>query len=350
MIDRHAKAAAAILALVGLAAADAPRVTGYVTGTCSKDFNYPASGTSSDYNYYEGKEASFQLNAAHATFTGNDVGGANYVIDVDAGTDALKNPGSLSLGSGYAIDLQQAYVAVPFGKTPLGIQAGRFYTSEGIEVQNSGFNPTITRGLLFGQMECINHTGAILTADFGKHLNLAAGAVNGWNNWTVPSVDGLPMAYARIYASAGDPLSATLSGYYGSSASLNGSRDDFLSLDLTGISRLTSTLDLNFQGNYQFRGAGAPELDTKLSGAGIQPLLHLDNAQLGFRYELFYKDLKGKEVTINSLSLAPGFRFTASTLMRVEYRVDIGAEKDFQADSHKNRADQVVTVELNHMF
>jgi len=36
--------------------------------------------------------------------------------------------------------------------------------------------------------------------------------------------------------------------------------------------------------------------------------------------------------------------------MRVEYRVDIGAEKDFQADGHKNRADQVVTVELNHMF
>lgn len=375
-LDRYAKAGAMALALASLTMADGPKFTGYVTSTWNKDLNSPASGaysnlptTAGPINYYGGKEASFQMNAAHLNVTGGDAGTATYVIDLDAGTDAQHNVGVINTGSGYAIDLQQAYIAVPFGKTPVGLQAGKFYTSEGIEVLNSGLNPTITRGLLFGQSECVAHTGAILTFKANDQLNVAVGGVNGWDMWTTSKDDGIPMLYGKVGLAFGDPLAGTLSAYWGP---YGVGRSKLTSVDFTGVTKVVKGLDLNFQANYLSKGQGYSITDiepnptntgfdtvtmtTDLTniGFGIQPLYHVSDAiQVGVRYEFLNSDPKdGKSTTVQTVALAPGYKLTPATLIRAEYRIDFASEKVFENDKgvYNKKVDQAITAELNYTF
>lgn len=362
-LDRYAKAGAMALALASLTMADGPKFTGYVTSTWNKDLNDPASGNNSSYNYFGGKDASFQLNAAHLTVTGGDASTATYVIDLDAGTDATHNLGVISNGS-YAIDLQQAYVAVPFGKTPVGLQAGKFYTSEGLEVLNSALNPTVSRGLLFGQSEPVAHTGAILTFKANDQLNFALGGVNGWDMWTTSKEDGIPMLYGKVGLAFGDPLAGTLSAYWGP---YGVGRSKLTSVDFTGVTKVVKNLDLNFQVNYLSKGQGSitsidsnettQQLDTTRTdltniGFGIQPLYHIGNAQIGLRYEFLNSDPdQGKSTTFHTFAVAPGYKLTPATLLRAEYRFDYATTNVFENDKGVlNKYDQAITAELNYTF
>src|ERR1035437_790522 len=204
-------AAGALSLVPSILLADGPKFTGYVTSTYNKDF----SDTTNGYNYYGGKDASFQLNAAHLSINGGDSAGATYTIDLDAGTDGTHNGGVINSGNGWAFDVQQAFVTVPVLKTPLSLTGGKFMTSEGIEVMNSGVNPTITRGLLFGQVEPVAHTGAYLTFKASDAVSVSLGGVNGWDNWQISEADGIPMAYAKVALGFGNPFAGTVSAYYG---------------------------------------------------------------------------------------------------------------------------------------
>lgn len=346
---------AAALSLAGIALADGPKFTGYVTGSYSKDLNDPVSGNNSAYNYYGGKEASFLLNAAHLTVNGGDSAGATYTIDLDGGADGTHNGATLNGQTGWAFDIQQAFVAVPLGKSPVGLQAGKFYTSEGIEVLNSGVNPTVTRGLLFGQSEPVAHTGAILTLKANDQISLAAGGVNGWDNWATSPADGIPMAYGKVGLGFGNPFSGTVSAYYGAYSG----RNNLLSLDLTGVTKVVADLDLNIQANFLSKAKGGDTAedgsakDAVSFGFGVQPLYHMGAAQVGVRYEFLSTD-KGvaKAVTVNSISVAPGYKLTQNSLLRVEYRIDFASEKVFESDKLANdsKNDQVVSAELNYTF
>ncbi len=349
-LDRYAKAGAMALALASLTMADGPKFTGYVTTTWNKDLNEPASGNNSTYNYFGGKDASFQLNAAHLTVTGGDAGTASYVIDLDAGKDAFTDPEALHDSSnGFAISLHQAYIVVPFGKTPVGLQAGKFYTSEGIEVLNSGLNATVSRGLLFGQSEPVAHTGAILTFKANDQLNFALGGVNGWDTWTTSKEDGIPMVYGKVGLGFGDALSGALSAYYGPYSG----RNKLTSVDFTGLTKVVKGLDLNFQANglYKEKGSG-DTTDLTNIGFGIQPLYHIGNAQIGLRYEFLNSDPdQGKSTTFHTFAVAPGYKLTPATLLRAEYRFDYATTNVFENDKGVlNKYDQAITAELNYTF
>jgi len=338
--------------------ADGPKFTGYVTATYGYDINDPASGYSSGYNYYGGKNTSFKLNAAHLSVAGGDSAGATYGIDLDAGTDGTHNAGVLNSGTGWAFDVQQAFLTIPILKSPVSITGGKFYTSEGIEVLNSGANPTVTRGLLFGQLEPIATTGAYLTFKANDAISVSLGAVNGWDNWTISDTNGIPTAYAKVSLSYGNPFSGTVSAYYGP---IENTRDGRLSLDLTGVNKSVNNLALNFQVNFLKKDKAVDGSDTKSFGVGVQPVYTVGAGQIGARYEFLsldeHFDGSVDNTTIHSISVAPGYRLTQNSLARVEYRLDLSSNKSFIDDKGayvdgvgNKKYDQVVTAELNYTF
>lgn len=343
--------------------ADGPKFTGYVTGSYNYDFNDPASGgyssnpvTTSPINYYGGKTSSFQLNAAHLSINGGDSAGATYTIDLDGGTDGTHNTGVIDSKNGWAFDIQQAFVTVPFGKSIVSLTGGKFYTSEGIEVLNSAANPTVTRGLLFGQVEPVATTGAYLTLKFADAVSLSLGGVNGWDNWTTTPVDGIPTEYTKLALNFGDPFAATITEYWGPQA---GSRNSMSSTDFTGVTKVVPNLALNFQANYLVKskaggvGTDGKALDLSFVGFGLQPVYVIDAAQIGFRYEFLSQgNGESKGLFLNSVSLAPGYKLTQNSLLRLEYRIDFASEKIFEDDKSVDNAkmDQAVTAELNYTF
>jgi len=356
-----------VLALASLAAADAPKLSGWATASYNKDLGNPVtrdySTSLGPLNYYGGREASFQLNAAHLTVSGGDSAGASYVVDLDGGTDASHNAGTIVASSGWGLDLQQAFVLLPLGKSPVGVQAGKFYTSEGTEVLNSGANPTVSRGLLFSQLEPLAHTGFLVNVKVDDRIGFSVGAVNGFDAWTTSSASGIPLGYAKASLTLGDPLAATVSAYYGPNATWGTndageaapSRNVLLSLDLTGVTKVVPNLDLNFQGNFlkthKDSTAGINVAWTKY-GLGLQPLYHIGKAQVGLRYEFLSEDNGDAEVTVHSISLAPGYRLTSASLVRIEYRLDLASDKIFASDAAKNdsKTDQILTAEISYTF
>ena len=353
MNRKFAIIAAALAATTTLA--DGPKFTGYVTATYGHDFADTASGNS----YYGNSQGNgFLLNAAHLTIVGGDSAGATYGIDLDAGTDGTHNVGGLSVGSGWALDVQQAFLTIPVFKSPLSVTAGKFYTSEGIEVLNSGASPTITRGLLFSYLEPLAHTGALLTYKVSDAVSVSLGGVNGFDNWTVSDADGIPTVYAKVALGFGNPFSGTVSAYYGPQANIypfNNGREKFLSLDLTGLNKSVDNLAINFQVNYLKKDKYNADDATNSQnlGVGIQPIYTIGAAQIGARYEfasLDLHDVQFDNTTIHSFSVAPGYKPTQNSLARVEYRIDLASGKIFGKSDDKKKNDQIVTAELNYTF
>jgi hypothetical protein len=356
--------------------ADGPKFSGFVTGSYIYDLNDPASGfvngagtaPGTGYtNFYAGRNASFKADAAHLTISGGDSAGATYTIDLDAGTDGLATGGSMGNGpNGFAFDVQQAFVSIPFGKSGFGLTAGKFYTSEGIEVGNSAANPTLTRGLAFGVLEFTSSTGAIITFKANDQISGAIGAISNPNGqvWQYDGSDGIPVGYAKVALGFGDPFSGTISAYFGPQGGVGSptARKNYTSLDLTAVTKSIANLDLNYQLNYYMAmdaGADASGNAANVTKflVGLQPLYHMGAGQIGARYEFLSADNGNTTTSINSVALAPGYKLTQSTLIRAEYRVDFASEKIFEDDktvstdptSYK-KIDQVVGAEVNYTF
>jgi hypothetical protein len=350
--------------------ADGPKFSGFVTGSYIYDINDPPSGfvngagsaPGSTYtNFYGGRNASFKADAAHLTITGGDSAGASYTIDLDAGTDGIATGGALWKSStGFAFDVQQAFVSLPFGKSAFGLQAGKFYTSEGIEVGNSAANPTVTRGLAFGVLEFTSSTGAVLTFKANDQISGAIGAINEPNSatvWQMDGSDGIPVGYAKVALAYGDPFSATISAYYGPQGGYNlagdtADRKMYTSLDLTGLNKtLIPSVDLNFQGNFMWKDKSVLGATYTAYLFGLQPLYHMGAGQIGLRYEFLSVD-QGTTVMINSVALAPGYKLTQNTLIRAEYRIDYASKSTWYVNKNGNGTDvdQVVGGEVNYTF
>ena len=342
-----------------LALASAPAFTGWVTGSYDKNFNNPLSRKTSSLNYYQqGREATFQLDAAHLTIAGGDSGKAAYGIDLDAGANSAFNGGALVSANGWGVEIQQGFVSIPLGTIPLGLKAGKFYTTEGIEVLNSAVNPTISRGLLFGQLEPVSHTGAVLTGTPTDKIDFAIGAVNGWDNWTTTVTSGIPMAVAKVGFNFGNPFAGALTGYFGPNNWSATGRDNLASVDFTGVNKSLSLVDINVQVNFLYKENGYSDSTLTANqtniGGGIQPLFHLPmNMQLGARYEFWNQSAKGgPALFVQSISLAPGWKPSASTLLRVEGRYDIADQAYFEDDKgvKSMKYEPTLAAELNYTF
>jgi Putative beta-barrel porin-2, OmpL-like. bbp2 len=291
----------------------APKISGSVDVTYNYNARDPMDGVTL-FHSYTARHDTLLLNAAHLALTGSN-DSVSYAVEVDVGSDAQVNSGDDD------VDLQEAYLAY-VSSIGLGIKAGKFVTYQGIEVIESGANPTISRGFLFGLAEPFTHAGAVLTYKIDDRFDVAAGVVNGWD--LVVDNNRGKTVLAKV-GFTGGPAVVTASGYVGPER--EGNADDLrLSGDLTGLVKL-GAVDLWAQVNAgSEEGAAVDGGRAAWYGAGLQPVVHvLERLAVGGRAEVFRDDdgaRTGATQTLYNVTVAPAFTLTTGLVLRGELRVD----------------------------
>jgi hypothetical protein len=341
-----------ILALSS-ASADPPALTGFIDATYNRNLQSGDTGpTTNQHHSFDAQANSFLLNAVHLAATGKSGEELSYAIEVDMGTDAAAiNSGGL--GTSDEMDLQEAYLTYRKPESKLGFKAGKFVTYQGIEVIESGGNPTVTRGLLFGLAEPYTHTGIVATYQLSGALDLHAGLVNGWDLFVDNNTR--PTGVVKLGYSGGDPLALTVSAYLGPEQAGN-TDNSRMSVDATGVTKGIKNLDLWFQVNYgKEDGAALDGGDAAWMGFGLQPLYHFsEKTCLGLRYE-YFKDSDGARSAhvqaLQNFSIAPAYYLTSSLLSRLEFRADMSDEDVFTDSDGKASGSQLgVTAEMIYSF
>jgi Putative beta-barrel porin-2, OmpL-like. bbp2 len=316
------------------AGALAPRISGFVDVTYNYNTRDPVMGVT-PYHTYTARHDTLLLNAAHLALTGSSPS-ISYAVEVDVGSDAAVNSADDD------VDLQEAYVAY-VSPVKLGLKAGKFVTYQGIEVIESGANPTISRGFLFGLAEPFTHAGAVVTYQFLPSLDAALGVVNGWDV-VVDNNHGKTVVAKVGYT--GDGRLLTVSGYAGPEQADNDDSWRF-SGDATGMVKI-GPVDVWGQVNAGSEDDAAMDGGTaRWIGAGLQPLWHvLEGLAIGGRAEVFSdRDgaRTGSEQTLYNVSVAPAFTLTAGLVLRGEVRVDWSSDPVF-ADEDDTFRNQVVAL------
>ncbi|MCB9560292.1 MAG: outer membrane beta-barrel protein [Kofleriaceae bacterium] len=301
----------------------APHVSGFVDGTYNYNFNQPAGGETPYYPYVA-RHHSFLLDAAHLAVTGNDDRLA-YAVELDAGSDAQVNSG------GNLVDVQEAWLTYR-DHAGFGLKAGKFVTTEGIEVIEAVFDPTISRGFLFWLAEPGSMVGALATYQIDDQLDVALGVVNGWD---VLVDNNAAKTIVGKFGITTDTFLLTLSTLAGPERA--GNNDDWrVNFDVTGMYRLGTT-DVWFQGHAATEQGAAPDGDSATwFGIGLQPVVHVTSEfAVGTRVELF-DDHDGARTGIPqllvNLSAAPAYSPSEHLTLRAELRADVSAGRDAGVD------------------
>ncbi len=362
--------AAALLtvSLSSMSYADAPTISGFLDTSYVYNFDQPTTGTTA-LRSYDAKDNNIALNNAHVAFQGT-MGDAGYVIEMDAGSDALANT-SAGFGTADDFDIQEAYLTY---ESPIGLKAGKFVTFNGIEVIESKDNPTISRGYLFGLAEPFTHVGAILRhAHSSGKWDCAAGLVNGWD--IASDTNKSKTAVWKLGFTFGDPLNFALSGYHGSEQASGQAADNPATafnetvsneghnrdtVDLTGVTKIIPKLALWFQGNWgqeeevvDANGDGNLDLAT-WGGAGLQPVVTItDKFSVGARVEYFDDDKGARtgtaDLAATNYTVTPAYKLTDNLTMRAEYRYDT-ANKKVWVDDKGTAKDNTSTGSLEFIL
>jgi len=323
-------AVATLFSVLGLTSGDlfamemsSPKISGFI------DTTY----TDSDKLDKDGGGGTFNLNTAHINLDGSQ-GKAGYHVGLDFGT----NQAAFATNN-----IQEAYITLKHGDTCV-LTVGKFVTIEGIEVIDSGMNPTITRGSLFTFAEPFSHTGVKMDHKFGKMLSLTLGVVNGWD--VVTDTNSSKPVLARVGVNLGDPLSFGLGGYWGPRTTTAEAKEPETSVDLTGVSKW-GPLAINFQWNQGSQTVNSTKAEW--SGWGIQPVYWVsETVWIGGRYESFDDKNGGRTGTAgkeSNISIAPGMKVSEATTLRAEYRYD-KSEPTSGTESDTN----TTSVELIYAF
>jgi len=356
------KTAAAVASASPAAAASAPpmitmpTIHGFIDTTYNYNFHKVASGTTvlgnpntstagpNNVSAFVTKANNITFNNAQILLTGA-VKDTNYVIKLDAGTDAMViHPTSGVPGGGAVtgeVDVQEAYFTTPLFNSGVTLKLGKFVTLNGIEVIESMNDPTISRGYLFGMAEPYTNTGFLLSKplpSFLSGLTLQAGVVNGWdtlvgNNPGETFLGGLGINY-------GDIATGELSVYIGP-AQTGSSSHNRSTVDLTiankPLPKLLPALTLNLQGNYGQEGkiGGVRGRVDHWYGFGVQPVYQFtDKFSLGGRIE-FMENKNGSRFGTNvggkltNFTITPSYKLNDSVTARMEYRHDMGDKSFF---------------------
>ncbi len=340
---------AGIILLSGIAArvnAEAPKISGFLDTTYTYDFNRPASRTTA-LRSFDRKTDTFLLNAAQVNIEGSK-DGIGYYSELAFGTDAsvYKSagtgadaglPGAPSTVA-YNFELQEAFLTYKCPMSGVMLKAGKFATTQGIEVIESKDNFTITRGLLFGLAEPYTHVGLMAGYAFPKIVDFWVGATNGWDLHTDNNYG--KSVIGKIGLNFGDMASGSFSVIHGPEQA-NTTINARTSVDTTWFLKPTSKLTLALQANagVEDKTNVADRNGDALAdggaghwfGAGIQPKYSFtDKFSLGARYEWF-SDLDGARTgagatgattVAQNLTIAPQVNMTDALAMRVEYRHD----------------------------
>ena len=319
------------LLTTSLAFAEAPKVSGFVDTSLTVQTNNDGSGGKTGPNFarsFDSVSNTFVLNVVHLNIDGSE-GKAGYHVELEFGNDA-----ATTTPSSASNNIQEAYITLRHGDNCL-LTVGKFVTLEGIEVIESGWNPTISRGYLFGLAEPYSHTGVKMDHQFGKMLSVTLGAVNGWDTTTDNNRDKTWLG--RLGFNFGDPLAFGVVYYTGKEVAATSNKRT--SLDITGVSKW-GPLALNFQfnsGKEEKSSAIVTGADAEWSGWGLQPVYTFTpKFSLGARYESFEDEggtrgLGAKEAY--NITLTPTWKHSANVTLRAEVRQDTwtptsGADKD----------------------
>lgn len=308
-------------------ASSAPKISGFVDTIYNYNFNRPADGKNSYYSY-AGQHNNISLNAASVTVSGLVGDSLAYFVQVDAGADAVVD--TYAYGVPTIFDIQEAYGQYT-SKHKWGLKVGKFVTQHGIEVIESGANPTISRGFLFGLAEPFTHVGGMVTYQASSKLDFALGAINGWD--LLNDNNKAKSLLAKVGINLGDDLALTISGTAGPDQP--GNTDNWrTSFDVTGISKQGATT-LNFQANVgSEQKVTADGKNDSWFGFGVQPVFKLsDTLSIGTRAEMFRND-KGSRcgaacagAVLVNLAVAPALTLTSNLVLRFEARLDV-SDKD----------------------
>ncbi len=334
-----------------------PKISGYVQSSYTYDMNNPLNNVTT-YRVYD-VHNSFLLNNAHVALTGS-IGKVGYAIETDMGHDAFvhksagfgvtahvptlsqDDPGCatcLTAGSqdisvdpdADIFDVQEAYATFPDPFLALvGIDAtvkvGKWATYSGIELIESGSNPTITRGYLFGWAEAWTHVGAAVSVPVGP-ATVTVGVINGWDK--IMDNNDAQTGLLNIFANLGDAIgTVNITGYSGSEDANTGLKKNHV--DVTGVLKMIPMVDLWWQATYNdqqvyydpttMTGGGV----NKNGGATLQPLIKLnDKFTVGLRAEYFEEKAYAAPGNIwSNGTICLNWMHAAGIVTRFEFRHD----------------------------
>jgi len=342
-----------------------PSISGFIDS--SYDYNFAGNlAMTNPLRSFDAAANTFLLNDVQLKATGTVSKETSYTVKTDFGTDAAvihsgpsfsastskvsyldgstgpdpNNPGNLiyltqtaNVVTGtsgipaVAVEVEEAYLTYsPANLSGLSITVGKFVTYEGIEVIESGANPTISRGLLFGLAEAYTHTGIKFAYTVNSMITVGAGLVNGWDLF-IDNNSG-KTGIGQVQLSWGDPLFVSIQGSYGpeQASSVDPAQlNQRSSIDLVAVTKVLPMTTLNLQANY-----GQENWPTALStwrGVGVQPVIALNSSwSLGVRYEQFVNDagdrMGGVATEANSFTVAPTWAMASNLVARAEYRYD----------------------------
>jgi hypothetical protein len=318
-------------------ASPAPKINGYVETGYHLLVTHPkgqGSKTIPLRSYDASAPNSFLLHAAHLALTHSFNDQVSAVIEVDAGSDPAVTAGYLpaagaafasgtAAGVPYAFDVQEAYLV--YKPSEFSITAGKFVTYEGIEVIEGPNNPTLTRGFLFGLAEPFTHVGVKAHYTTEK-FDLGLGAVNGWDQMI--DTNGAKMLTFRAAVTPSDKFMAAASGYFDIGGDTGDADRGLISLDLTGMGKLSDDFVLWFQGNWGHQKSPVGAGSASWWGAGLQPVYTMNDFSLGGRVEIF-GDPKGvrsglglAKDTVLNITATPGYKLGGGFVARFELRLD----------------------------
>ena len=329
------------------ASAISAEISGYVQGTFNKNLNDPPAAPppgapepapNTPLRLYDADVNTFLLNSAHVAIAGSLSEDADFVVEIDFGTDALINSAQslwrsldpVDYGLNY-VDLQEAYIEARSTASMLGMRAGKFATYQGIEKIEAPENPTISRGLLFAYAQPRTHTGAVITYTVPEpEVKLALGLVNGWD---------LKITYMKGNEEVlTAPPPGAVSDTY-----------ERTSIDVVAKLKLEYNTTVYLQYNKGTQADDPAVGDHDWTGYGVQVVIEPSaDVSVGLRYESFEDedDVRvgafpplaeptafafpaGTGVgTYTNITFSLGFRLSGATMLRFEIRRD---EADWDA-------------------
>jgi len=306
----------------------------------------------------------FQLHAAHLMVKHAATEHVSAQIEFDAGSDAAVNNFTATTPSPQLFDVIEAFAS--YSNFGLTFTAGKFVTYEGIEVVGGPSNPTITRGFLYFLAEPVTHVGAKLHYATGP-VDVGVGLVNGWDTngrfYTADNND-MKTGIFRIGVTPVPQFFAALSGTYGVEKA-GGTSDPRLSIDLTGAVIPNDKITINFQGNIgSEKAAGLPDpvtmapTDASWMGFGVQPVVKINAASIGARFE-YFKDTKGSRTLVANdpsyinFTVTPGYTFDGAFTVRGELRYDTASEPALGvpvANSPLKKNQSTIAIGVHYVF
>ncbi len=248
-----------------------------------------------------------------------------FRVDLGVGTTIksfyASSPMEKRIGDGLA-NLLQAYVSLkPKKDHGFQLDFGKFYTAAGAEVTESHLNWNYSRAYLYNNGP-FYHFGVRANAPIGKHFNVGAQLVNGWNNEkdnnsakTVGLTSSIvfdKITWANVYYRGGENFGTT-----------NGNRNFWDTVLL-----INPNPKANFYINVDIGANGRPDGSgsDKFGGVGFAGrfVLH-EKFNLSPRWE-YYKDasgfISGTAQNLKEFTLTGDYKVAPGWFIRPEFRRD----------------------------